>query len=183
MPSSCHLAVVLPRWGPWPRPCSSGPAPGCSRRVGVSSPEDVTVRRGEAQGVMVPRCAALGDRRHDDLRAEPRRRLAQRSSSSTAPGSASTTSSRSRGAWSASASTWRAQENPAVSPECSRLRVSSRLAAVSWRASRSAGTMRWGMTEVNHEPGPRMTQSASRTASIVSAADGGSAGSSAMLRT
>ena len=39
------------------------------------------------------------------------------------------------------------------------------------------------MTEVNHEPGPRITQSASRTAAIVSGADGGSCGSSAMLST
>ena len=36
--------------------------------------------------------------------------------------------------------------------------------------------MRCGITEVNHEPGPRITQSASRTAATVSGADGGSCG-------
>ena len=63
-------------------------------RVDQSS-EDVTVRRGEPQRVMVAGCAALGHRRPR----RPRRRAGaaasrSSSSSSTAPGSASTASSR-----------------------------------------------------------------------------------------
>ena len=65
-------------------------------------------------------------------------------------------------------------------------RRGSRLSTRSRRArgrvdapSASSGTSRCGMTEVNHEPGPSTTQSASSTASTASGQAGGSSGSGA----
>src|SRR6476661_8253808 len=86
-------------------------------------------------------------------------------SSGTTLGSASTTSRRRSGALAAKEARWSSARKSRVSPMCtSRLRLSRRLAGVVTRASARAGTSRCGMTEVNHEPGPNITQSASRTA-------------------
>ena len=56
-------------------------------------------------------------------------------------------------------------ENPAVSPGSgARLSTTTRRARLSMIASRSSGTSRCGSTLVNHEPGPRNSTSAARTA-------------------
>src|SRR5918993_1170606 len=100
-------------------------------------------------------------------RVAPRRRecSARRLSSSTTAGSTSTPSSRSRGARVAKVSRCRSALKPAVSPDPgSRLRTRRRRARVTSRASRTSGTRRWVITDVNHDPGPRTAQSAPRMA-------------------
>src|SRR5699024_46606 len=65
-----------------------------------------------------------------------------------------------------------------VSPSLElRLRVRDFTAPESTMASASEGTSRWGMTEVYQDPGPRLSTSASWTASTVSYRAGGAAGS------
>ncbi len=69
------------------------------------------------------------------------------------------------GACSASTARWSAGPKPGVSPPArARLSTTITRASVRTSASRIAGTIRCGMTEVNQEPGPRTTQSASSTA-------------------
>ena len=109
-----------------------------------------------------------------------RRRAARSASTSRAPSDAAPRASQLRivdrargrrarrrragpGACAASTSRWFSGEKPSVSPVCgARLRVTSRRAPVVDRSPRPGrGPAGAGCTLVNHEPGPRTTQSAS----------------------
>ena len=90
----------------------------------------------------------------------------------------------SSGACRAKTSRCAAGEKPSVSPGCgARLSTSTRRAGVVRSARGQSGTSRCGITVENQEPGPRTTQSASRTASTASGRPAGRPGSSADART
>ena len=66
--------------------------------------------------------------------------------------------------------------DPAVSSAGTRFMVRMRLASVVRIASATSGTSRCTSTEVNHDPGPRTTLSASMTACTASGRAGGLSG-------
>ena len=132
---------------------------------------------------MVSGAVAFGHGRDDDRGAQPGGGARRAASSSIAPGSASTTSSRSRGAWAARVSRWFAAEKPAVSPGLDVEGEQSAGPGVVEGRPQGRHHQVWH-DEVNHEPGPRMTQSASSNGAHGGRRQReGPAGSSAMLRT
>src|SRR5699024_11901441 len=97
--------------------------------------------------------------------------------SSTATGSANTASMRVLGACCLITDMWSAEVKPDVSTSWFEIfRVMHRRAAVLSRAAAKSGTSRCTSTDVNHDPGPRMTQSASSIAFTASVEAGGSWG-------
>src|SRR6478752_2669321 len=101
-------------------------------------------------------------------------------SSAIADASTSTAWTVRSGACSNRTARWSAGPKPVVSPACaSRLSTTTSRPAVSARARRSPGTIRCGITELNHDPGPSTTHSAARIASTASAQACGSSGTRA----
>ena len=142
-----------------------------------ASGDDVAVCRGQPQRVVLTGVAHRRDGRDDQLGTDQVDCSPQGSGSSTQLGSARTTSNRSSGACLTRLSMWSWARYPLVSPVwTSRLRLSSFRACVETIASRRLGTRTCGMTDVNHDPGPRKTQSASRIASSVCVGQPGAGG-------
>src|SRR3569833_111552 len=101
------------------------------------------------------------------------------SGSSTRFRSASTTSTVSSGAWARRTSRCVCGEKSSVSPVWGAWLCATRRFARDRRsASASSGTLRCGSTLVSHEPGPKLTQSASSPARAASGPAGGSSGTS-----